>query len=135
MFGNFCPSFGGKIVYPRLPRSHRLNFCQVSYSVFRIAQSLFFWELIFCMFCYSYTGIGTNGIVPKECALKLNRRSFICLNDMIVSRFREAAFWVRCTVHWPYLCFRCGFKSINVQAFMGTQASTSSQILIKPTNK
>ena len=25
-------------------------FCHVRYSVFRIPQSLFFWELIFCMF-------------------------------------------------------------------------------------
>ena len=50
----------------RFPRSHRLNFCHVSYSIFRIAQSLFFWELIFCLFCYSYTGIRIDGIVPKE---------------------------------------------------------------------
>ena len=27
-----------------------------------------FWELIFCMFCYSYTGIRLDGIVPKQCA-------------------------------------------------------------------
>ena len=32
-------------------------------------SSLFFRELIFCIFCYSYTRIRINGIVPKECAL------------------------------------------------------------------
>ena len=50
---------------PRLPRSHRLNFFHVSSSVFRIAQSLFFWELIFSMFCYSYTRIRIDRIVPE----------------------------------------------------------------------
>ena len=58
---------------PRLPWSHCLNFCHISYSVFRIAQSLFFWELIFCMFCYSYTGIGIDETVPKECALSTSQ--------------------------------------------------------------
>ena len=65
-FGKFHLSFSGTIVYhARFPQSHRLNFCHVSYSV----QSLFFLKLIFCMFCYSYTGIRIEGIVPKECAL------------------------------------------------------------------
>ena len=56
------------MAYLRFPWSRHLIFCHISYSVFRIAQSLFFWELIFCMFCYSYTGIRIKGIVPKECA-------------------------------------------------------------------
>ena len=56
------------MAYPDFLGLIALIFCHVSYSVFRIAQSLFFWELIFCMFCYSYTGIRMDGIVPKECA-------------------------------------------------------------------
>ena len=38
----------------------------VSYSVFGIARDLFYWELIFCVFCYSYSEIGITGMVPKE---------------------------------------------------------------------
>ena len=38
-------------------------------TVFGIARDLFYWELIFCVFCYSYSEIGINGIVPKERAL------------------------------------------------------------------
>ena len=60
------PVFRWKNCVPRLPRSHHLNFCM---SAILFAQSLFFWELIFCMLCYSYTGIRNDGIVPKECAL------------------------------------------------------------------
>ena len=40
----------------------------VTSAILFSVQSLFFWELIFCMFCYSYTGIRMDGIVPKECA-------------------------------------------------------------------
>ena len=65
-------SFGGKIAYQDFLGLVALIFCHVSYSVFRISQSLFFWELIFCMFCYSYTRIGIDGIVPKEHALNLH---------------------------------------------------------------
>ena len=81
----FSPVFWQENGVPRLPRSHRLNLCHVSYSVFRIAQSLFFWELIFCMFCYSYTEIRINKIVPKGCAkvshtgLVEVRRSTACI--------------------------------------------------------
>ena len=46
-----------------------VSFDHVSYSVFRIARDLFYWELIFCVLCYSYSEIGINGIVPKEHAL------------------------------------------------------------------
>ena len=46
-----------------------VSFDHVSYSVFGIARDLFYWELIFCVFCYSYSEIGINGIVPKERAL------------------------------------------------------------------
>ena len=46
-----------------------ISFDHVSYSVFGIARDLFYWELIFCVFCYSYSEIGINGIVPKERAL------------------------------------------------------------------
>ena len=55
----------------RAHRSHHVNCCHISYSVSRIAQSLFFWELIFCKFCYSHTGIRIDGMVPKERALRL----------------------------------------------------------------
>ena len=51
--------------------SASVSFDHVSYSVFRIARDLFYWELIFCVFCYSYSEIGINGIVPKERALSL----------------------------------------------------------------
>ena len=76
-FWQFSPAFWRENCVPRLLRSHHLNFCHVSYSVFRIAQSLFLWELIFCMFCYSYSGIRIDGIVPKErvlniCTIKLH---------------------------------------------------------------
>ena len=47
-----------------------VSFDHVSYSVFGIERDLFYWELIFCVFCYSYSEIGINGIVPKELALK-----------------------------------------------------------------
>ena len=43
-----------------------VSFDHVSYSVFGIVRDLFYWELIFCVFCYSYSEIGINGIVPKE---------------------------------------------------------------------
>ena len=43
-----------------------LSFDHVSYSVFGIVRNLFYWELIFCVFCYSYSEIRLNGIVPKE---------------------------------------------------------------------
>ena len=46
-----------------------VSFDHVSYSVFGIARDLFYWELIFCVFCYSYSEIGINGIVQKERAL------------------------------------------------------------------
>ena len=46
-----------------------VSFDHVSYSVFGMARDLFFWKLIFCVFCYSYSEIGINGIVPKERAL------------------------------------------------------------------
>ena len=46
-----------------------VSFDHVSYSVFGIARDLFYWELIFIVFCYSYSEIGINGIVPKERAL------------------------------------------------------------------
>ena len=36
---------------------------------FQNSTNSFFWELIFCMFCYSYTRIRIDGIVPKECVL------------------------------------------------------------------
>ena len=75
-FTNFSPVFWRENRVPRFPRSHRLSFCHVCYSVFRITQSLFFLEMIFCMFCYSYTGIRIDGIVPlKERALYLTVRS------------------------------------------------------------
>ena len=48
-----------------------VSFAHVSYSVFGIARDLFYWELIFCVFCYSYSEIGINGIVPKERALRV----------------------------------------------------------------
>ena len=48
-----------------------VSFDHVSYSLFGIARDLFYWELIFCVFCYSYSEIGVNRIVPKERALKI----------------------------------------------------------------
>ena len=38
-----------------------VSFDHVSYSVFGIARDLFYWERIFCVFCYSYSEIGING--------------------------------------------------------------------------
>ena len=43
-----------------------VSFDHASYSVFGIARDLFYWELIFCVFRYSYSEIGINGIVPKK---------------------------------------------------------------------
>ena len=48
-----------------------VSFDHISYSVFGIARDLFYWELIFCVFCYSYSEIGINGIVPKERSLNV----------------------------------------------------------------
>ena len=64
-----------------------VSFDHFSYSVFGIAHDLFYWELIFCVFCYSYSEIG-NGIVLKECALNIVKpwvlilveyKFFVCL--------------------------------------------------------
>ena len=52
-----------------------VSFDHVSYSVFGIARDLFYWELMFCVFCYSYSEIGINGIVPKERAVIVNASS------------------------------------------------------------
>ena len=46
-----------------------VSFDQVSYSVCGIARDLFYLELIFCVFCSSYSGIGINVIVPEDRAL------------------------------------------------------------------
>ena len=93
--------FWREIGVPRIPRSHRLNFCHVSSSVFKIAQSLFFWELIFCLFCYSYTGIRIDGIVPKERALRGTNRMSLTVRSFGTIPEREhteenpdAFFWV-----------------------------------------
>ena len=65
--GQFSLVFWRKIAYPDFLGLIALIF--VTSVILFIAQSQFFWELIFCMFCYSYTGIKIDGIVPKECAL------------------------------------------------------------------
>ena len=46
-----------------------VSFDHVSYSVFGIARDLFYWELIFRVFCYYYSEIGITGMVPKERSL------------------------------------------------------------------
>ena len=51
-----------------------VSFNHVNYSVFGVARNLFYWELIFCVFCYSYSEIGINGIVPKERALTVSHK-------------------------------------------------------------
>ena len=61
----------------------------VSYSVFGIARDLFYWELIFCVSCYSYSEIGLNGIVPKERALRQKKTRVVCL----VFNFAMQVFW------------------------------------------
>ena len=66
-FGDFRLLFWRENCVPRFPRSHRLNFYHVSYSVFRIAQSLFFSELIFCMLLFFYRNKNRRHS-PKECA-------------------------------------------------------------------
>ena len=70
-FWQFSPVIWQENCVPRLPQSHHLIFCHVSFFFFRKAQSLFFWELISCMFCYSYTWIRIDGTVPNECAVSL----------------------------------------------------------------
>ena len=66
-------------------------------------QSLFFWELLFCMFCYSYTGIGRDGIVPKECALSLLRNSVRVVTSYPLL-LKPRTFWKHADVFvfpWP----------------------------------
>ena len=82
----FAP-FGRKMGNPDFLILIVLISCHVSYSFFRIAQSLFFWELILCMLCYSYTGIRIDGIVPKERAQNAPR----CLLVTSFSRNSEKA--------------------------------------------
>ena len=59
----------GTVLWRENCASTSVSFDHVSYSVFRIARDLFYCELIFCVICYSYSEIGINGIVPKECTL------------------------------------------------------------------
>ena len=49
--------------------------------IFVTSAILFFWEVIFCMFCYSYTGIRIDRIVPKECAQ--SNKNFLYLGENI----------------------------------------------------
>ena len=62
----FARLFAGKL---------RTQTSSVSSPILFSVQSLFFWELIFCMFCYSYTGIRIDGIVPKARAQKFVLRT------------------------------------------------------------
>ena len=65
-FGNFHLSFG------RLPQSHHINFCQVSYSVFRIAQNVLLGiDILYVRVILILFKIRIDGIVPKECGLNL----------------------------------------------------------------
>ena len=66
-----------------------MSFDHVNYSVFGIARDLFYWELIFCVFCYSYSEIGINGIVLKERALDAVEHTVA--GDVPVWLYRKAA--------------------------------------------
>ena len=50
-------------------RMNRIIFWRENCASAPISFDLFYWELILCVFCYSYSKIGINRIVPKERAL------------------------------------------------------------------
>ena len=92
----FSPVFRRENCVPRLRRSHLLS--RQLHSVFRIAQSLFFWELIFCMFCDSYTGIGIDGIVLKQC---IGRIPIHCAQQMFCKCEKTARALITDVSHLP----------------------------------
>ena len=71
------PVFWQEKCIPRLTQSDIMSHKPILCSEY-ISQSLFFWELIFCMLDI---GIGIDGIAPKECALTFKPQSLEYLNS------------------------------------------------------